>query len=283
MAWLSGGGTGAGGEAPTAPPPTTPPPTPTDEAKRWTIGAADFPDDGVTYGIDTTHRSEPYAWDRITGDNVRVSIDGKELPLTSTAYQPAFADDDSGAEWALKAEVRAGAVVLALTAQDQRRDYGEVGPVTITNGGSGYTSAPTVTFAPAPAGGTTATGAATAADRIAAVTISNAGSGYTLAPAVSFTGGGGEGAAGAAATGNVVESVTVDNGGSGYTSVPTVSFSGGGGSGAAATAAGPDGVASVTVDTGGSGYTSVPTVSFSGGSGSGAAGTAATRLAGRAA
>lgn len=76
---------------------------------------------------------------------------------------------------------------------------------------------------------------------VTAVTVSNEGSGYATAPAVSFTGGGGTGATGAAVLGTgadagKVVSVTVTNPGSGYTSAPTVSFTGGGGTSAAATA-----------------------------------------------
>lgn len=67
--------------------------------------------------------------------------------------------------------------------------------------------------------------------------IRQQGSGYTSAPTVSFSGGGGSGAAATAhiAGGKVVR-YTVTNRGSGYTSPPTVTVSGGGGSGAKATA-----------------------------------------------
>lgn len=72
---------------------------------------------------------------------------------------------------------------------------------------------------------------------VTTVLVTNGGSGYTSAPLVSFSGGGGVGAAAHAnVIGGVVQSVTVDLMGSGYTSAPSVSFSGGGGSGAAATA-----------------------------------------------
>ncbi len=74
---------------------------------------------------------------------------------------------------------------------------------------------------------------------VSAVTITNGGSGYTSAPAVSFSGGGGSGAAGTAQIDpnkREVTSVTITNRGSGYTSAPTVSFTGGGGSGAAGVA-----------------------------------------------
>jgi len=59
------------------------------------------------------------------------------------------------------------------------------------------------------------------------------GSGYTSAPTVSLTGGGGTGAvAEATISAGAVTAVSIVDSGSGYTSAPTVSFSGGGGSGA---------------------------------------------------
>jgi len=63
-----------------------------------------------------------------------------------------------------------------------------VASVTITNPGTGYTTAPTVTFsAPQNAGGTTATGTATITGGVVTfVTITNPGSGYTAAPTVTF-------------------------------------------------------------------------------------------------
>lgn len=67
--------------------------------------------------------------------------------------------------------------------------------------------------------------------------ITAAGSGYTSAPTVSFSGGGGTGAAATATvSGGAVVALTYTNFGSGYTSAPSISFSGGGGSGAAASA-----------------------------------------------
>lgn len=72
---------------------------------------------------------------------------------------------------------------------------------------------------------------------VIAIQITNQGTGYTSAPTVSFSGGGGSGAAATAyVSGGKIYGITVTNQGSGYTSTPTVSFSGGGGSGAAATA-----------------------------------------------
>tara|TARA_R100001443_G_scaffold17593_1_gene28131 strand:+ start:663 stop:1811 length:1149 start_codon:yes stop_codon:yes gene_type:complete len=75
------------------------------------------------------------------------------------------------------------------------KSAGNVG-VNITNAGSGYTSAPTVSFSAAPGGGTTATGtAAIYGGKVDSITITNPGSGYTSAPTVSFSGGGGSSAA----------------------------------------------------------------------------------------
>ena len=71
------------------------------------------------------------------------------------------------------------------------------------------------------------------------ISIANAGTGYSTAPTVSFTGGGSGSGAAATATvsdGKIV-AITVTNNGSGYTSAPTVVFSTvGGASGAAAVA-----------------------------------------------
>lgn len=67
------------------------------------------------------------------------------------------------------------------------------------------------------------------------VMVMDGGSGYTSAPDVTFDGGGGSGAAAMAMlVGDVVDHVMVTDGGVGYTSAPTVMFTGGGGSGAMA-------------------------------------------------
>jgi len=73
---------------------------------------------------------------------------------------------------------------------------------------------------------------------VASVTITNGGSGYTTAPTVTFTGGAGSGAtATAVLTGGIVSAINITNPGTGYTSAPTFTFGGGGGgSGLALTA-----------------------------------------------
>lgn len=74
---------------------------------------------------------------------------------------------------------------------------------------------------------------------VSSITVTNGGSGYTSAPTVAITGGGGTGAAATAVvSGGAVTSITLDNPGSGYTYAPTVTISGGGGVGAAAKANG---------------------------------------------
>ena len=76
-----------------------------------------------------------------------------------------------------------------------------------------------------------------ASGTINGVSVTSGGSNYTTAPAVAITGGGGSGATATAVVVNgAVTAVYVTNPGSGYTGTPTVSFTGGGGTGAAATA-----------------------------------------------
>lgn len=63
---------------------------------------------------------------------------------------------------------------------------------------------------------------------VAALTVTNAGSGYTAAPTISFSGGGGSGVtASASISSGTVSALTITANGSGFTAAPTVSFSGG--------------------------------------------------------
>ena len=209
-----------GGKPPTEPAPTPQPAAPAE--KSWTINAADFGDDEPNLTGAVSSRSAPYAWERLTGREVRVSIDGHELPFTSTSAKPVFASDLSGAEWTVTANVRAGALALVLTAPDQSGASDTVESVAITNPGSGYASVPTVTFGTPPSGGTTAAGAAVGS--VDSVTVGTAGSGYATVPSVTFGAplAGGTTAAGAAV--GSVDSVTVGTAGSGYATVPSVTF-----------------------------------------------------------
>jgi hypothetical protein len=152
-----------------------------------------------------------------------------------------------------------------------------VASVTVTAGGTGYTSAPTVTFTGGGGSGATGTAVLTAT-AVTSVTITNGGQGYTSAPTVTFSGGGGTGATGTAVLGDTglgVVSYTVTAGGSLYTTPPVVGFTGGGGTGAVAEAVITGGVVTgINVINAGSGYTSAPTIALTGGGGSGATATA---------
>lgn len=148
---------------------------------------------------------------------------------------------------------------------------GGIYQINVTGGGSGYLSAPAVSF--------------TASTLVGSFTVSATGTGYSSPPAVTMSGGGGSGAAAVAVlTAGAVTGVTIAAMGAGYSSAPTVAFAGGGGSGAAATAvlAAPmatayvsaGAVTSIAVTYPGAGYGSAPTVTLTGGSGSGATATA---------
>lgn len=144
----------------------------------------------------------------------------------------------------------------------------QVKDLIVLNGGSGYTSAPTVTI------GNGATGAACRSGSVVSgVTVSDEGGGYLVPPTVSFSGGGGTGAAAVAVIeGGRVVRVDITSGGSGYTSDPTVTFSESD-TIATATATIANGkVTGLTITSGGSFYKSCPRVKFSGGgTGSGGA------------
>lgn len=64
--------------------------------------------------------------------------------------------------------------------------------ITLTSGGSSYTSAPTITISGAGKAAATAT---VSGGKVTAITITNPGIGYATAPTITFTGGGGTGAA----------------------------------------------------------------------------------------
>ena len=196
-----------------------------------------------------------------------------------------------------------GGVVTGITITNPGWDYYEAPTISLdaggafdqeaaasatlqTLGGTGYTSAPTVTFHGGGSGlGAAATSTLTG-DAVSSVSVSTGGSGYDSGTAaVFFRGGGGTGATGTVTvSGGAITAVTVTDGGSGYTHAPGVVFSGGDPTSEATAIAEISGgrvtglflttsVQGVKVTNGGSGYTGTATVSFSGGGGSGAAGT----------
>jgi FtsP/CotA-like multicopper oxidase with cupredoxin domain len=153
---------------------------------------------------------------------------------------------------------------------------GPLTALTLTNGGSGYASAPTVAISGGGGTGATAT-AVLAPAAVASLALTGGGSGFTSAPAVAFSGGGGTGAAATATLATrTVASASVSAGGNAYTTVPTVTFSGGVGVVAATGRATVTNrrVTAIVVLTPGSGYVTAPTITISGGGGSGARATA---------
>jgi len=98
---------------------------------------------------------------------------------------------------------------------------GIVNAITVSNYGNGYTYLPTITFT----------------QQVINYTGLIGGSGYTSAPLISFIGGGGSGAAATAnIVSGVVTSISITSNGNGYTSVPTMVFTPtNGGTGASAT------------------------------------------------
>ncbi len=75
---------------------------------------------------------------------------------------------------------------------------------------------------------------------ISSITVTAGGSGYTSVPTVLFSGGGGSGAtATAVVTQGIVTGITLTNAGANYSTLPAVTLSGGGGSGATAEATAP--------------------------------------------
>jgi hypothetical protein len=154
----------------------------------------------------------------------------------------------------------------------------------LTNAGSGYTSAPTVT---ASAGGSTWLALVGGAVNTT-VTVTYGGTNYTQAPNVIFSAPPAPGipAAGyATISGGVVTSVTVTNQGAGYTFPPTVSFfndprdSTGANASAVATLTGAGTVTGVLCLNHGTPLSAVPTLTFTGGGGSSAAATAIMNFA----
>ena len=108
------------------------------------------------------------------------------------------------------------------------------------------------------------------------ISITDGGSGYITAPTIAITGGSGSGATATAYLSDLgIVSIKVVNRGAGYTSAPTITISGGGGTGVTATATlnTDKTLKSIKVDTAGAGYTSAPTIKIEGGGGTGATAT----------
>lgn len=149
----------------------------------------------------------------------------------------------------------------------------------ITNVGSGYTSAPTVT----PSAGASTWTAIVGGAISGTVTVGTAGTGYTYPPVVVISpppAGGIQATATCVLSSDGVGTVTVTNQGAGYVSAPTVAFvrdprdTTGVNAAATTTLTGSGTITALICTNHGTPLTSVPTLAFSGGGGSSAAATA---------
>lgn len=133
--------------------------------------------------------------------------------------------------------------------------------------GFGYSSAPTVQFTSTDGGTGAALTATVSGGSVSSLTVTSGGSGYSTAPTLTIFGGGGTGAtATATVSGGVVTGATVTAGGSHYSTAPVVFVKPtDGGTGAAATATVSSGqISAITITSGGSNYTSAPTLTLTG-------------------
>jgi hypothetical protein len=102
---------------------------------------------------------------------------------------------------ALASGVTSTATCAPLSGTMSPAALGEIGGIYVLNGGSGYTSAPSVTITPAAGNTPTTTAVATAivsGGQVVGFSITQPGAGYTGAPTITLSGGGGSGAAAAA-------------------------------------------------------------------------------------
>jgi len=88
---------------------------------------------------------------------------------------------------------------------------GAIGIVTVTSGGSGYTTSPTITFTGISTVSAAATAVVSATGTISAIYITNAGLGYTVAPTISIA------SPGSSGSGNFSFNETITGGTSGAT------------------------------------------------------------------
>ncbi|MCY4670317.1 MAG: hypothetical protein OXC29_20300 [Rhodococcus sp.] len=151
----------------------------------------------VSYGSDGAGNRVSDGTKAIAGNGDIAGVAIMDKTLIASQEDKFVTGDVVGALWRGDIWVPAAGSVsrgdaVGVAADGQLGPSGSVGAATITNSGSGYTSAPGVAFANAPAGGTRATGVAVVENGIVtAIRITNPGSGYTSAPAVTFSGGGG--------------------------------------------------------------------------------------------
>jgi hypothetical protein len=208
-------------------------------------------------GFEDNGRAQYFKIDSATKGNVAVTGTFSNTSVTSAQYKNEriiIGDPNKG---------------LASWDGNNVVHIGSVGIIGITNPGSGYLTAPSVTIsAPNETGGVQATAVSTittGAGGISSINVTAGGTGYTAVPGVIIgapnVAGGQQAVAVATISGGLVVAITVTTPGSGYTTAPAISFSSGA---AAATAVVETGqVNTITLTNAGTGYTSQPTVTVS--------------------
>jgi cytochrome c peroxidase len=228
-----------------------------------------------------TFTDERVRWEQAPFDHPQLFVpNGANTAVANPVLGSGYASDNYITLPAVGAAGRQALGLPALSNYLGVTNYpGEVLFITVNSGGSGYSTAPTVTISAPPAGGKQATAVAiVSGGAVTDVIVTNPGAGYTTPPTVSFSSGT------ATATSSIVPGeitfISVNNGGS-YTTAPTVTISAPPTGGTQATAqavlvagSGARAIGIIRITNPGSGYDTPPTVSFS----SGAAAATATVL-----
>ena len=239
---------------------------------------------GTNLAVMTNDGGSVTATVTLNGGGTLISPGGSPVTSISQTYSPAPGTVLDGLTFTSDPTFT-GSTTLTYTASQNL--------IEVTNPGSGYRSAPTVTFTSKDGNGSGAAGFAEIENgQVVGVLITNNGLGYDAPPDVSFSGGNPTTPATAqwftyTATRTIplvalnthllvtqtesggVNFVTVTNAGSGYQSVPTVTFTSADGKGSGATGivtinkAGQ--VVGITVINPGVGYDQAPLVTFTGG------------------
>jgi hypothetical protein len=102
------------------------------------------------------------------------------------------------------AAVDAFETLKSFTTNTTRGGFGSLEKITLTNQGTGYTSAPTISFTSSTGRGAAAT-ATISGGCVTDVTITNPGTAYQIAPVINFIGGGGHDAAATATIYNDID------------------------------------------------------------------------------
>jgi hypothetical protein len=138
----------------------------------------DIPHSAVT---DIGVLSDLMVFDEIIGQGINVQLIEKVIANAQAINAKQRADSASAGTTGNNPTTSAQATVTI--------EEGKIKTVTVNNGGTGYTSAPTVKLSGGGGSGAKLT-AVIANGKVTSITISNAGTGYSSVPGVTFTGGG---------------------------------------------------------------------------------------------